>query len=52
MFKKSSVVWAETKYDGERAQIHVWVDGKGKLRIKIFSKQGRDSTLDRFAIHA
>ncbi|KZV64398.1 hypothetical protein PENSPDRAFT_656587 [Peniophora sp. CONT] len=52
VFKKSTVVWAETKYDGERAQIHVWVDVKGKLRIKIFSKQGRDSTLDRFATHA
>ncbi|VDB87531.1 unnamed protein product [Peniophora sp. CBMAI 1063] len=52
MFKTASVVWAETKYDGERAQIHVWVDDKGKLRIKIFSKQGRDSSLDRHAVHA
>ncbi|KAI0642398.1 hypothetical protein C8Q79DRAFT_251688 [Trametes meyenii] len=45
-------VWVETKYDGERAQIHVWLDDEGTPHIRIFSKSGRDSTLDRAGIHA
>jgi DNA ligase-4 len=44
-------VWVETKYDGERAQIHVRVLPNGFSRITIFSKSGRDSTLDRHAVH-
>lgn len=44
-------VWIETKYDGERAQIHVRIDEDGLPRIKIFSKSGRDSTLDRAGVH-
>ncbi|PIL24908.1 hypothetical protein GSI_12795 [Ganoderma sinense ZZ0214-1] len=44
-------VWVETKYDGERAQIHVRLDEDGLPRIQIFSKSGRDSTLDRASIH-
>ncbi|KAI0761805.1 hypothetical protein BD413DRAFT_646329 [Trametes elegans] len=44
-------VWVETKYDGERAQIHVWLDDDGAPRIRIFSKSGRDSTMDRAGIH-
>ncbi|KAI0051858.1 hypothetical protein FA95DRAFT_1533769 [Auriscalpium vulgare] len=44
-------VWAETKYDGERAQIHVRVSSSGSADIKIVSKSGRDSTLDRYALH-
>lgn len=47
-----ATVWAEKKYDGERAQIHVWVDDKSELAIRIFSKSGRDSTRDRAAVHA
>ncbi|KAG6888469.1 hypothetical protein C0995_008042 [Termitomyces sp. Mi166 len=43
-------VWAETKYDGERAQIHVEVLS-GQTKITIFSKSKRDSTLDRMAVH-
>ncbi|KAH9849855.1 hypothetical protein C2E23DRAFT_877883 [Lenzites betulinus] len=45
-------VWMETKYDGERAQIHVWLDENGSPHIRIFSKSGRDSTMDRAGIHA
>ncbi|KAJ4000921.1 hypothetical protein F5050DRAFT_1561801, partial [Lentinula boryana] len=51
-FSESSQVWAETKYDGERAQIHVQVIPSQKPRITIFSKSKRDSTGDRRAIHA
>ncbi|CAA7267386.1 unnamed protein product [Cyclocybe aegerita] len=47
----SQKVWAETKYDGERAQIHVTVDIDGPSHITIFSKSKRDSTLDRHAVH-
>ncbi|KAJ8094352.1 hypothetical protein PM082_010786 [Marasmius tenuissimus] len=46
----SRSVWAETKYDGERAQIHIQLTN-GVPRIKIFSKSGRDSTNDRAAVH-
>lgn len=44
-------MWAETKYDGERAQIHVAVNADGSSRITIFSKSKRDSTHDRHAVH-
>ncbi len=44
-------VWVETKYDGERAQIHVRLDETGNPHIKIYSKSGRDSTRDRAGIH-
>ncbi len=47
----SEQVWAETKYDGERAQIHIQCDENGVSRITIFSKSKRDSTLDRHAVH-
>ncbi|TFY72020.1 hypothetical protein EVG20_g1000 [Dentipellis fragilis] len=47
----STKVWAETKYDGERAQIHVQVAETGSVDIKIFSKSARDSTNDRYAVH-
>ncbi|KAA1470337.1 hypothetical protein DENSPDRAFT_797606 [Dentipellis sp. KUC8613] len=47
----STKVWAETKYDGERAQIHVQVSETGSVDIKIFSKSARDSTNDRYAVH-
>jgi DNA ligase 4 len=50
-YSNSSKVWAETKYDGERAQIHVEVSDDGSSRITIFSKSKRDSTEDRYAIH-
>ena len=50
--------WAETKYDGERAQIHVQLvpgseTGKksNRWKITIYSKSGRDSTLDRAGVH-
>lgn len=44
-------VYAETKYDGERAQIHVEVPSDGtKARITIFSKSTRDSSLDRVGV--
>ncbi|KAI6125420.1 DNA ligase/mRNA capping enzyme [Pisolithus croceorrhizus] len=44
-------IWAETKYDGERAQIHVSYSSDGEMNISIFSKRKRDSTLDRVAVH-
>ncbi|KJA15564.1 hypothetical protein HYPSUDRAFT_101902, partial [Hypholoma sublateritium FD-334 SS-4] len=44
-------VWAETKYDGERAQIHVKVRADGGSDITIFSKSRRESTDDRVAVH-
>ncbi|KAI6044283.1 DNA ligase/mRNA capping enzyme [Pisolithus marmoratus] len=44
-------IWAETKYDGERAQIHVSYSSEGEMNILIFSKSKRDSTLDRVAVH-
>ncbi|KIM61319.1 hypothetical protein SCLCIDRAFT_16155 [Scleroderma citrinum Foug A] len=45
-------IWAETKYDGERAQIHVKYDQTGEMSIMIFSKSKRDSTMDRIAVHS
>jgi len=51
LFSDSSKVWAETKYDGERAQIHVEVSEDGSSRMTIFSKSKRNSTLDRYAVH-
>lgn len=44
-------IWAETKYDGERAQIHVSYEENGEMNIMIFSKSKRDSTMDRIAVH-
>ena len=44
-------IWAETKYDGERAQVHVRFCENGEVTIAIFSKSKRDSTLDRIAVH-
>ena len=44
-------IWAETKYDGERAQIHVRFCENEEASIIIFSKSKRDSTLDRIAVH-
>lgn len=46
------MVWVETKYDGERAQIHVDFLPSGVPNITIFSKSKRDSTQDRAAIHS
>ncbi|KAH8093745.1 hypothetical protein BXZ70DRAFT_949037 [Cristinia sonorae] len=51
LLRHSSEIWAETKYDGERAQIHVQVDENLQSHITIFSKSRRDSTLDRAGIH-
>ncbi|GJE91101.1 DNA ligase 4-like protein [Phanerochaete sordida] len=52
VLKEASKVWIETKYDGERAQIHVEVDDTGRSKITIFSKSKRDSTMDRYATHS
>lgn len=49
--RRSKKAWVETKYDGERAQIHVQIEDDGRSRITIFSKSKRDSTLDRFGVH-
>ncbi|KAF9447719.1 hypothetical protein P691DRAFT_730976 [Macrolepiota fuliginosa MF-IS2] len=50
-FQGSVRVWAETKYDGERAQIHVEIREDGSPNITIFSKSKRDSTRDRHGVH-
>lgn len=54
-FQTSTTVWAETKYDGERAQIHVEIvkgnDGMVSSNIRIWSKSGRESTWDRLGVH-
>lgn len=56
VFGDAGVISAETKYDGERMQIHVELPAPGdqsdKVSIKIFSKSGRDSTWDRVETHA
>jgi DNA ligase 4 len=41
----------EKKYDGEYFQLHVDMSKAGRNRTKIFSKNGRDSTKDRIAVH-
>ncbi|KIY70275.1 hypothetical protein CYLTODRAFT_371177 [Cylindrobasidium torrendii FP15055 ss-10] len=46
-----STVWAEVKYDGERAQIHVECVPNGQPKITIYSKSHRDSTKDRQYVH-
>lgn len=48
----AEVVWAETKYDGERAQIHVELRAGGTPKLTIYSKSGRESTLDRAGVHS
>ncbi|KAF8325927.1 hypothetical protein F5887DRAFT_1065164 [Amanita rubescens] len=50
-FKQAKRVWVETKYDGERAQIHLEILPTGESKITIFSKSKRNSTQDREAIH-
>lgn len=44
-------VSVERKYDGGYCQVHVWREGGSRLSdVKIFSKNGRDSTLDRASV--
>ncbi|KAG8984171.1 hypothetical protein FRB90_005496, partial [Tulasnella sp. 427] len=43
--------WAETKYDGERMQVHIDQTREPGDQIRIISKSKRDSTLDRAASH-
>lgn len=52
LLQQSKRVWAETKYDGERAQIHVEIYADNSSHITIFSKSGRNSTQDRYAVHS
>ncbi|KAJ7634197.1 hypothetical protein DFH06DRAFT_1221373 [Mycena polygramma] len=52
ILRTSKEVWAETKYDGERAQIHVQILSHNRSRITIFSKSKRDSTQDRYGVHS
>lgn len=47
----STKLYLETKYDGERMQIHVDM-GNLVQPVTIFSKSKRDSTMDRQATHA
>ena len=48
--KGNDVAFAEIKYDGERMQIHV-LNQQEKDRIRIYSKSGRNSTIDRKYTH-
>ncbi|KAF8323539.1 uncharacterized protein EI90DRAFT_2935697 [Cantharellus anzutake] len=52
LLRNGGLIWAETKYDGERVQIHVDTSLEFRRQIRIFSKSGRDSTLDRIACHS
>ncbi|PLW58699.1 hypothetical protein PCANC_00264 [Puccinia coronata f. sp. avenae] len=45
--KLKGQIWAETKMDGERMQIHVDASKPEAEQIQIFSKSHRDSTEDR-----
>jgi len=49
LYDDASVVYAETKYDGERMQIHIDLGRDPSDQIKVFSKSKRDSTMDRYA---
>ncbi|KZW03301.1 hypothetical protein EXIGLDRAFT_828657 [Exidia glandulosa HHB12029] len=49
LYARSDVIYAETKYDGERMQIHVDMSLPFDQQIRIFSKSKRDSTGDRDA---
>ncbi|KAG6334189.1 hypothetical protein ID866_4904 [Astraeus odoratus] len=51
LLERCGRIWAETKYDGERAQIHVSYGDESGMDITIFSKSRRDSTMDRIAVH-
>ncbi|KAF8513409.1 hypothetical protein BU17DRAFT_31851, partial [Hysterangium stoloniferum] len=51
-FKKEREVWTETKYDGERMQIHIDLSRPLNEQITIFSKSKRNSTQDRMGTHA
>ncbi|WRT69581.1 uncharacterized protein IL334_006570 [Kwoniella shivajii] len=44
-------IWAETKYDGYRLQIHVEFN-KGRAKVTVFSKSTRDSSKDRLNMHS
>ncbi|KAF8586434.1 hypothetical protein K439DRAFT_1387139 [Ramaria rubella] len=47
----SEEVWAETKYDGERMQIHIDLSRPSHQQIMIFSKSKRNSSQDRMGTH-
>ncbi|WVF68578.1 hypothetical protein IAT40_003347 [Kwoniella sp. CBS 6097] len=49
----ASEIWAETKYDGYRMQIHVYAScANMNPKISVFSKSMRDSTQDRINTHS
>ncbi|EJD40837.1 hypothetical protein AURDEDRAFT_170030 [Auricularia subglabra TFB-10046 SS5] len=49
IYSRCSAIYAETKYDGERMQIHIDFSLPSHQQIRIFSKSKRDSTADRDA---
>ncbi|KAH9462629.1 hypothetical protein MJO28_002604 [Puccinia striiformis f. sp. tritici] len=49
--KLTGQVWAETKMDGERMQIHIDTSKPHDRQIQIFSKSHRDSTKERAPTH-
>ncbi|KIJ55558.1 hypothetical protein M422DRAFT_240172 [Sphaerobolus stellatus SS14] len=50
-FGGESEVWVETKYDGERMQIHIDLSKDESEQITIYSKSKRNSTQDRMGAH-
>ena len=46
IFSNSQLVWAETKYDGERTQVHVKVDQKKSVELRVSArvKENRQMT--------
>jgi DNA ligase-4 len=42
--------YVETKYDGERMQIHVNLSLPLDKQVQIFSKSRKDSTKDRYEV--
>ncbi|KAA1122412.1 hypothetical protein PGTUg99_037495 [Puccinia graminis f. sp. tritici] len=50
--KLTGQVWAETKMDGERMQIHIDTSKPQNEQIKILSKSHRDSTSERAPTHS
>jgi DNA ligase-4 len=50
--RSARTVWAETKYDGYRMQIHVEIRSEVDVRLTMFSKSKRNATVDRLNTHA
>jgi DNA ligase-4 len=45
------IVAVETKYDGERLQVHMFTGADGNFMIRVFNKSKRDATQERQNAH-